>query len=226
MKTTVLVSPRTLPAPHTLTLFDIRLLGLTLTALSLRIVLLHELTYGFLVWNLVLAYVPLLLCGVHQVYRGRWSGAVQAMLFVGWLLFLPNAPYLVTDFVHPLSALAEGRFTGAWLGLLITAGATALALGWYLRALRYFDEVLDVRGCGAQGRALACALVIGACAVGVWLGRLLRFNTWDAVVAPGVLVRETLAFLSSAAHLELVAVTALVLWGLWRSYVRWAWAWR
>ncbi len=223
MTTTPLVAARAQSAPHALTLYDIRLLGLTISALSLRIVLLQELTYGFLVWNLVLAYAPLLLCRLHQRYGHRWGGAANAGLFCGWLLFLPNAPYLVTDFVHPLRALAAGHLTGAWLGLVITAGSTVLALGWFLRAMRYFDEALDVRGCGAQARALACAVVIGACAVGVWLGRLLRFNTWDVVVAPGRLIEASLSFLADVAHLELVAVTALVLWGLWRGYVRWRW---
>ena len=63
----------------------------------------------FLVWNLTLAWVPLLLALGFAAARRPWA---QALLGITWLVFLPNAPYLVTDLVH-----IEGR-AGLWRHLL------------------------------------------------------------------------------------------------------------
>ena len=57
--------------------------------------------YDFLVWNLMLAWVPLLVAlGLAAAYRRGWRGLGLVMLGGVWLLFLPNAPYIVTDVVH------------------------------------------------------------------------------------------------------------------------------
>src|SRR5258706_16342160 len=62
----------------------------------------HRGYYLFLGWNLVLAWVPLLLslALVHRAARGRQSALGTGSLGAVWLLFFPNAPYMVTDLLH------------------------------------------------------------------------------------------------------------------------------
>ena len=85
-----------------------------------------DFSYAGLVWNLVLAWVPLALAGLLLVsYSRRRSRVEFAALGLGWLLFLPNAPYVLTDFVH----LEQNH--RLYDSLLIASFAfTSLALGF------------------------------------------------------------------------------------------------
>lgn len=74
--------------------------------IALRIVLSGHVGYAFLVWNLALAWVPLVLAVCLWVgYRRDWPRPLLGLAAVAWLLFLPNAPYILTDYVH----LASGH---------------------------------------------------------------------------------------------------------------------
>ena len=88
----------------TLALLSVAAVGL----LVLRADRVGEAAFFFLPWNLFLAWIPFVLAlalAVVHVRRGPrpllWS------LGAGWLLFLPNAPYILTDFIH------LGRLRGA-----------------------------------------------------------------------------------------------------------------
>src|SRR4051794_26818533 len=64
----------------------------------------------YLVWNLFLAWIPFVLAlALYDGRRRGWGGGRLLALGVAWLAFFPNAPYIVTDFVHlnrdPLSPL-------------------------------------------------------------------------------------------------------------------------
>ena len=83
--------------------------------------------YRFLVWNLILAWVPLAFAiAAYARARGRIDLLV-AVLLVPWLLFFPNAPYLLSDFIH----LGEGPAPLWYDGLMLSAFAwTGLLLGF------------------------------------------------------------------------------------------------
>ena len=94
--------------------------------------------YLGLCWNLVLAWVPLafaLLAYDRDRRRGRGGFALFAPLLL-WLAFLPNAPYLVTDFVHlrdettmPVWFDVALLSSFAWIGLLLGFVSVYLAQG-------------------------------------------------------------------------------------------------
>ena len=65
--------------------------------IALRLIRAHAIAFTFLPWNLFLAAIPAIAAGLFARASNR---AVQGVLFLVWILFLPNAPYLVTDFVH------------------------------------------------------------------------------------------------------------------------------
>ena len=145
----------------------------------------HSHDYQFLIWNLVLAWVPFVAAlGLYDADRRGMPRLFRGALAAMWLLFLPNAPYIVTDLLHvgvisgePIwfDALMVSSFAGT--GLLLGFGSLLLVQSVVTRSL------------GAAWGWLMLAPALGLCAVGIVLGRVYRFNSWDALVRPGALLR-------------------------------------
>jgi uncharacterized membrane protein len=135
--------------------------------------------YDFLVWNLVLAWVPFALAlGAYAAARAR-AGTATAILGVLWLLFFPNAPYLLTDFIH----LHESAVTPLWYDALMLASFawTGLLLGF---ASLYLMQTIWSRAVSPAVSWLGVVVALGLASFGIYLGRFLRFNSWDALVRP------------------------------------------
>jgi uncharacterized membrane protein len=135
--------------------------------------------YFFLIWNLFLAAVPWLLTSGANALPGRGAKVAMALLFPLWLLFFPNAPYILTDLFH------LGRYSNVpqWFDLIhiLCYAWTGLMFGFF--------SLLDVEAflSGFIGRFMAKAfstllLFIGG--FGVYLGRYLRWNSWDIISSP------------------------------------------
>jgi uncharacterized membrane protein len=136
--------------------------------------------YPYLVWNLTLAWIPLLLAVLLLTsYRRRHSVVELVAVGAAWLLFLPNAPYVLTDFIH------LGEAHRMYDTILIGSFAfTGLALGF---ASLLLVQLVVTRVAGAL---LGWATALGAlffASIGIYLGRVLRFNSWDAIQRPHVL---------------------------------------
>jgi uncharacterized membrane protein len=139
-----------------------------------------EARHAYLVWNLTLAWIPLLLAvGLVSAYRRRHSTVELVALGAAWLLFLPNAPYVLTDFIH------LGEAHRLYDTILIGSFAfTALALGF---ASLLLVQLVVTRAAGALiGWATALGALFFA-SIGIYLGRVLRFNSWDAIQRPHLL---------------------------------------
>ena len=156
-------------------------------AIALRVTVTGSPRLGFLVWNLFLAWIPVvaaLALPLASRARPRFlrRAGTGAVLLVG-LAFLPNAPYLVTDGVH-----LRGHHHGLW-GLfdacvLGACGLLGVALGAF--ALRRAVGALGFSADSRRGRAIG-ALGIALSGYGIYLGRTLRLNSWDAFTDPRVL---------------------------------------
>ena len=99
-------------------------LAFTLFLLIIRIILSNELTYVFLAWNLFLAWIPFALSQTLGELKNRWK---LFFLIGAWLLFLPNAPYIITDFLH----LKQRAPVPYWYDILLlfSASLNGLLLG-------------------------------------------------------------------------------------------------
>ena len=54
--------------------------------------------YAFLIWNLFLAWVPFVFSmAAYELDKRKRGGLLLLPLGIAWLLFFPNAPYLMTD---------------------------------------------------------------------------------------------------------------------------------
>lgn len=162
------------------------LLLLFFTALSLfmtlfRVYWTDELTYIFLAWNLFLAWVPfvtsLFIDSIHR--RVKKINLVIIALSLIWLLFYPNAPYIVTDLLHlkvrnaiPLWFDLMLILSYAWAGLLI--GFVSL----------YLLQNIVKTHLGKVAGWLFVLISIGLGSIGVFLGRFLRWNSWDFFYNP------------------------------------------
>ena len=164
-------------------------------------------TYWFLIWNLFLAWLPLvsalLLWALHQ-YAPRLR-LLQWPLLLGWFLFLPNAPYLVTDFLH----LTERQQVPLWydLMLIFSFAWNGLILGFL--ALWIVQDVLATQYNRVVGLLVVCGTLVMS-SFGIYLGRFLRWNSWDAIFNPQLLAADILPRLSDPfAYPRTLAVTLI-----------------
>lgn len=169
----------------------------------------------FLVWNLFLACIPLASArALAAMSRGRAPGWAQCLVFGLWLLFLPNAPYIVTDLVH-LSRPAGIVF---WydLGTLLSCAGAGVLIG-YLSLLDVQQIVEDRFGKTAGWLTAGGALLLSG--FGVYLGRVMRWNSWDVVTDPVGLFRSVAdSVLNARLHAHTYLVTLLFGAGLLLGY--------
>lgn len=143
----------------------------------------------WMLWNSVLAWIPVALALL--VFRGQphedrrlpaspvWWGGVALLL-----LFLPNAPYVATDLVHlryDIRAAGDGPVVTTILpvyGAFIISGFVA-----YYLVLSELGRFLESRGLGAWRVPVTLTTHL-LCAIGVFLGRWVRLNSWEPVVQP------------------------------------------
>lgn len=164
------------------------------------------LTYIFLIWNLLLAWIPYLLAMRFEQLQLQNSGRVAlGLTFVVWLLFLPNAPYIITDFLH----LKHKPPVPLWydLSLLFAFASTGLLLG--LLSLHKMHYGLQRHFSGGMSNAIIFAS-IALSGFGIWLGRFQRWNSWDIFARPDALLLD-LADTLSTGHELLRAIGVSVL---------------
>jgi uncharacterized membrane protein len=173
---------------------------------AFRVAYTRSLDNAGLVWNLFLAWVPLGLALVLYDRHGRRAGlATLAGLGLLWLLFFPNAPYIVTDFKHLAGSTGE-KF---WYdGVLIaTAATTGLLLGF---VSLYLLQAIVRRGVGVRCAWVFAFAALALGSFGVYLGRVLRWNSWDVVVRPGSLAADLAhALVDPLAHPRPIGITLL-----------------
>jgi uncharacterized membrane protein len=156
------------------------------SALCLGVELYREHHYGafgyrFLVWNLILAWIPVLLAlFVYDRYRRGSPLLVLSPALALWLLFLPNAPYIVTDFVH----LSPASYAPLWLdGVELSAFAwTGMLLGF---VSLYLVHAVARHRLGPATSWIGVLCVLALVSAGVYLGRVQRWNSWDLLTQPG-----------------------------------------
>lgn len=153
--------------------------ALSVGTLELRIQRTGDPYYRFLLWNLFLAWVPLVFAIAALARACRRADLLVVVLLFFWLLFFPNAPYVLTDFVH----LSERPSAPLWYdALMLSAFAwTALLLGF--GSLYLVQTIVrQVVGFAWSWLIVVAALALGS--FGVYLGRFMRFNSWDALLRP------------------------------------------
>jgi uncharacterized membrane protein len=153
-----------------------------------RVIWTRDIVYASLIWNLFLAWVPLvfaLLAG-DEFHMGTRAGRNWRFIgFAGaWLLFFPNAPYIFTDVIH----LTTYFYNHFWvdLVLILLCALTGFVLGFV--SLFLMQGVVR-RLFGGPASWVFIAAVAALSGFGIYLGRFLRFNSWDIIWKPFALSR-------------------------------------
>ncbi len=154
------------------------LVGFSILLLMVRMKLTQSFFFLFLIWNLFLATVPFAITS-YLSSLPKLGKPRLGFWFCVWLLLLPNAPYIITDLLH----LKISGTHLLWLDILVVwCFALCGMLLFYLSIMdmkRILRPVLKA--------AVIDHIVIGVCflsAFGVYLGRFLRYNSWEVISQP------------------------------------------
>jgi uncharacterized membrane protein len=141
-------------------------------------------------WNFLLALAPLLLAWVLSRRPGR-PGVLWWLGLVLFVLFLPNAPYALTDLLHFVRKARQQPLLPEWALVVFTVPEYVLYVGAcllsYVLSLLLLGDYLRRQGKARWVRPLE-ALTHALCAAGVYLGRVVRLNSWDALADPEAVV--------------------------------------
>ncbi|MGJ4788471.1 DUF1361 domain-containing protein [Leptospira koniambonensis] len=161
---------------------------------AMRISVSREKSFSFLVWNLFLAIVPLVISYFIYAYyefRNRRIGLFFFILLGIWLLFFPNAPYIVTDFVH----LRLRNSIPIWFDILMIFSFSWCGLFSGFISLRMIQLVLNDKTNHWFGWAFV-VLISPITILGVCIGRFYRWNSWDLIANPQSLFLDSWGFLN------------------------------
>lgn len=171
----------------------------------------HSLDFNYLVWNLFLAWLPLVFAlRLVMVLRDKawtsWEGLATSVL---WLVFLPNSFYMISDFIHLQDVR---RVDILYDTLMFTAFIyTGVVLGFSSLYLIHHQLKKRLSERSAAGLIAATLLL---CSSAIYLGRDLRWNSWDILTNPGGLlfdVSDRLLHPTSYPHMLLSIVTFFIL---------------
>lgn len=142
--------------------------------------------FAFLAWNLFLAYIPYwltppLMKSIMLKDRKIKSG----MLFFAWIVFLPNAPYILTDLFH----LSQGNKAPVWfdLVLILTFALNGFVL-WFASVVRIHNLIKAKYGFFPERIFILSIIVLSS--AGIYIGRYGRWNSWDLVTNTQELITD------------------------------------
>lgn len=152
----------------------------------------HSFDFWYLPFNLSLALIPLLLAVwlVHLLKARAWSNWLPLAMTLLWILFLPNSFYIISDFIHltetPRADIVQD------VVMLAQFSFTGLAFGFVSLFLVHQEFIKRV---GVRFAAPLVGVILLLCSFAIYLGRDLRWNSWDIIVQPFGLISDILQHL-------------------------------
>lgn len=157
----------------------IKALGIGVMLMFLRVVLPVEKSFLFLLWNVFLALVPMFISLVLRPYSDTRKFYQVLPFLIVWLMFFPNAPYMLTDYRH-----LQGSYGLAFAIDFITIFYFAiLAFVIAVISLNDIRQILD-RYLSKTIVVIVMTFVCLLSGFGVFIGRDMRFNSWDLLSRP------------------------------------------
>ncbi len=142
----------------------------------------HDTGFSYLIWNLFLAWIPLLISmGLARILHYKlWSSWTALLVTLAWVAFLPNSFYMISDFIHvqemqrvdllyDVIMFSSFIFNGVILGFM----SLVMVHRELLHRVKWHTAAAIVTG------------ILAICSFAIYLGRDLRWNTWDILVNPG-----------------------------------------
>ena len=184
-------------------------------------------TFLFLNWNLFLAFIPWALSSLLIIYPKLQEKKLAVITLLGtWLLFFPNAPYILTDLFHLKHVVSMPM----WFDLLLILSFAWVGLLFGFMSLWDIEKILKQYLIKSRLKGLlryrfsiplfsSVLLFIGS--FGIYLGRYLRWNSWDIIAEPFALIYDIGdRFVNPFEHPRTWGVTLLM--GLFLNLVYWS----
>lgn len=146
--------------------------------LMIRMKLNHSFFYLLLIWNLFLAIIPYAITFYLKTKQRLNKTSLAFCLFL-WLAFLPNAPYIITDFLH----LRFGNHQLLWLDILMLSAFSFNGMFFFILSVSDMKNLGNLYF-GAKITKSVIVSIFPLTAFGVYLGRFLRYNSWEIIQNP------------------------------------------
>ena len=128
-------------------------------------------------------------------------------LLVLWLLFIPNAPYILTDLFH----LRQRAYFPLWYDLILVLSFAFIGMIIFLKSLRGMLGILKMYVSPFYA-AIITPLLFWLISFGLYLGRYLRFNSWNIVNHPFQLFKQSFSTLFDIDAIAFTGVFSLFMW--------------
>lgn len=167
---------------------------------------------GWIIWNLFLAFIPLALS--FWLFR-RKTNSRSFLWWIGlivFIAFLPNAPYLLTDIIHLIRATRT--VSSIWIIILIFIPLHLFAIlsGFEAYVVSLINQGHYLKRQGAGKFVVWAELITHALsAIGVYLGRFRRFNSWDLVTEPDNVIHTAANDLTAKLPLAVIVITFVII---------------
>jgi len=185
----------------------------------------HSMVFNYLMWNLFLAWLPLLFSmALEKTLRKRlWSSWTALLLTALWLAFLPNSFYMISDFIHIQEVR---RFDILYDVIMLTSFIMNGVLLGYLSLYEVHRQLL--RRLQSRTTHILITVLLFVCSFAIYLGRDLRWNSWDILINPGGILIDVsdrimhpmsypLAFTTTLGFFVLLGSFYVVLWQIART---------
>ncbi|MFA6999629.1 MAG: DUF1361 domain-containing protein [Candidatus Paceibacterota bacterium] len=195
----------------------IYLFSLALVLNILRVFLFGNTAFLYILWNILLAFIPFFISSI-LLLRTNKENIIKPFFIIGfilWFIFLPNAPYVVTDFIHlgrihsvPVMYDIFLLFASAWVSLLM--GLHSLLHMEKILLLKFRSKIVDI----------IILITILFTSFGLYLGRYLRFNSWDLFTSHTSLVSTVWdIFTRGNDYINVYSYTILFFFFIYISYI-------
>jgi len=166
--------------------------GFSTVLLIIRMMATKSFYYIFLEWNLFLAFIPYVVSGI--LFKHRWlrtNNYLLALFGLIWILFIPNAFYILTDLFH----LGETGAAPLWFDLLLILSFAWNGMVMGILSVRQMEKIFHEKF-STRNELIFLYPVMWLNALGVYIGRYLRFNSWDIITSPFRLVIDIFELLT------------------------------
>lgn len=145
----------------------------------------------FLIWNVFLAIIPYTIT-MYLNTKPNISKIKLAFWSLVWLAFLPNAPYIVTDLIH----IRIGNHSLLWLDVLVVLSFALSGLLLFFISIMDMQKLLKSKFEKLPVEAVSIVIIF-LCGFGVYLGRFLRYNSWEIISQPHLLFKDIITIIFS-----------------------------
>ncbi len=181
--------------------------GFCTSLLVYRIVKSESLAYIFLAWNLFLAFIPWWIS--NGLKKKESLNFKHFPLFILWLLFLPNSPYILTDLFH----LKLRDPFPLWFDLVLLLSFALIGMIVFLKSVKDMFKILK-QYISPFYMAIITPFVFWLISFGLYLGRYLRFNSWNVVNHPFQLIRQSFDVLLEKDTIGFTCLFSVFMWFL------------